>query len=358
MKAKDIVVGRRYLLDDDEVVQVKGFFRHKVRGLQLSDGVTYRIDLEHFVREVTIRSMGDGPAPVRSPAVAMVAAPAAADPKPWVVHLGDAVEALRTIPDGSVDAVITDPPYAEAKRDYGQLSEADWHRLMDGVVAQVKRILKPKGSAVFILQGNFGQAGSMRLWVPEFLLRTAKTWNWIQEVYWHNPTMIPCGGTRRDIGLMRPSVKHCLWFGPADCYRNQDAVLLEPAPIAPGRLRRKRSVKSKSGIDRNDGTIAGATIERGGSTPFNMLKFSHVGKDSAYQYGHGAGTPVPLAEWWVRYLTKAGDTVLDPFNGVGSMGVAALKLGRRYIGIEQMPEYVMVSRQRLTEIGGVPALSA
>src|SRR5207302_6393272 len=93
--------------------------------------------------------------------------------------------------DASVDAVITDPPYPEVRRDYGRLTEAAWHALMDEVVAQARRVLKPGGSMVCVLQPNSREVGAMRLWLWEFLLRTARSWGLVQDCYWWNPAAMP-----------------------------------------------------------------------------------------------------------------------------------------------------------------------
>lgn len=71
-----------------------------------------------------------------------------------VLFAGDCVDAMRGLPDASIDAVITDPPYAEVSRDYGRFTEESWRELMGGVVREVRRVLKPTGSAMFVLQPN------------------------------------------------------------------------------------------------------------------------------------------------------------------------------------------------------------
>jgi DNA modification methylase len=78
------------------------------------------------------------------------------------IRLGDCRDLLKTLGDGSVDAIITDPPYPEITRDYGRMTEVEWHEMMRGVVAEARRVLKPSGSAVFILQPNSRKVGSMR----------------------------------------------------------------------------------------------------------------------------------------------------------------------------------------------------
>src|SRR5271168_3493634 len=109
----------------------------------------------------------------------------------WQIQNGNCVELLANIESSSVDAIITDPPYPEVSREYGRMSEDEWHQMMDAVVPQLKRVLKPTGSAVFILQPNFETVGKMRLWVWEFLLKTAKSWTLVQTAYWWNFASIP-----------------------------------------------------------------------------------------------------------------------------------------------------------------------
>ena len=87
----------------------------------------------------------------------------------YTIHCGNCLDILPTIPAQSVDAVITDPPYPEISRDYGRMTEAQWWDMMMGVCAEVRRVLKPTGSAVFILQPNSRKVGSMRGWLWEFM---------------------------------------------------------------------------------------------------------------------------------------------------------------------------------------------
>ena len=73
---------------------------------------------------------------------------------------------LPSLPAGCVDAVITDPPYAEVARDYGRWTEDEWAAMMHAVVGEVRRVLKPTGSAMFVLQPNSEKVGKMRPWLP------------------------------------------------------------------------------------------------------------------------------------------------------------------------------------------------
>lgn len=76
---------------------------------------------------------------------------------------------LKKIATGSIDAIICDPIYPEVKREYGRITEQEWHGLMRVVVTEARRVLRPKGSAVFILGPNSEKVGKMRLWLWEFV---------------------------------------------------------------------------------------------------------------------------------------------------------------------------------------------
>jgi len=256
----------------------------------------------------------------------------------WQVFEGDAREILKTIESGSVDLVLTDPPYPEISRPYGRLTVRQWKYLMVDVVREARRVLKPSGSAVFIIQPNSERVGRMRPWAFEFLAWIAREWNLIQDVWWWNHATMPTVHTTRANGLLRASVKMCVWAGDPKCYRHQDAVLWEPsqATIASRKEASARLVYNPSGHHKRQDRAVNTSVERGGVTPFNLLPVANTNSaSSAGSKGHGAGTPYALANWWVRYASPPGGRVLDPFCGSGTVGEAALRESRCFSGIER-----------------------
>lgn len=265
---------------------------------------------------------------------------------------GDCRNLMPGIPTGSVDSIVTDPPYPCIKRPYGTWTEAEWFALMDVVVPECRRVLKPTGSAVLVLQPTTERIGRMRTWLWEFLAKWGREWGIVQDAYWHNPNALP-GAQAIQGRLMRPAVKTVVWLGNPDCYRNQDAVLAPVSKRHATRMRRfadtassgRVSLPSGQGVDEARATKRAA--ERGGTCPFNVVACNHGrGQDSAGAMGHGAGTPLDLCSWWVRYITPPGGTVLDPFSGTATVGDAAQKHGCDYIGIERMPEYQAIAAKR------------
>lgn len=263
---------------------------------------------------------------------------------------GDCLEVLKTLDAGSVDAVITDPPYPEIDRPYGRMTEAGWHVMMRGVVTECRRILKPTGSAVFILQPNSERVGRMRPWLWEFMAWTTREWGMVQDAWWWNTTALPVVHCQRKHGLMRPSAKACVWLGPPDCYRNQNGVLWEESDGN----RAKRLTARAGRVNRPSGNSVddakAREVNRGGVTPFNVLPIGGAaGESSSGAHGHGAGTPQPLADWWTRYISPPGGVVCDPFVGAGTMGLAAIARGRSFIGIERDPAYFATAQRRTHE---------
>ena len=261
---------------------------------------------------------------------------------------GDATIQLKKIATASVDALICDPPYPEVNRAYGRMTEKDWHEMMHKIVTESRRVLKPKGSAVFILQPNYESIGKMRLWLFEFVVWAAKEWNLVQDVWWWAVDAMPLAGASRKYGLMRQSMKMCVWLGSPDCYRNQDAVLWTPSQATSARHRADIALRTgPSGRTFRNSTISQAADERGGTTPYNCLPIATGGQPGGSEH-HPAATPYDVAAWWCKYILPSGGVLLDCFAGSGTMLAAGLDNGASsVIGIERDKKYLGIARRRV-----------
>jgi DNA modification methylase len=263
-----------------------------------------------------------------------------------LIH-GDCRDQLKELPAKSVDAIITDPIYPEVKREYGRISEGDWHAMMKNVVTECRRVLKPKGSAVFILQPKLEKIGKMRLWIYDFVAWAGRELGLVQDCYWWAINCLPTGATCRDVGLMRQSIKWCVWLGPSNCYRNQDGVLWEVSDAMAAVKWSDRCLRNlPSGHTVRPGRIAATADERGGVTPFNVLPIAS--SHPTEHHGHPATTPYELSAWWCRYILPPDGVLLDPFCGSGTMLVAGLDHGAsRVIGIEKEKTYLAIAKRRI-----------
>jgi DNA modification methylase len=249
-----------------------------------------------------------------------------------------------------VDCVITDPPYPMIKRDYGITTEVAWMEMMKALIPEVRRVLKPSGSAVFILQPNSERIGKMRLWLWDFMSWVGREWGVLQDVYWWNISALPDAFSNQG-DLMRSSIKPMVWCGEETAYRNQSAILWkETERNAAMRQEARMNLRySPSGVHHvRNGKMGQAAEIRGGVTPFNLLPIANSNSvSSAGAHSHEAGTPYALADWWTRYICPHGGTVLDPFGGSGTMGLAAIANGCDFIGIEKMDKHYQTMRSRV-----------
>lgn len=264
-----------------------------------------------------------------------------------LIH-GDCRTELRKLPDQSINLILTDPPYPEIDRDYGRLTEPQWHDLMRVVVAEGRRVLKPTGSMVIVLQPNFERTGQMRLWLWEFVAWAGREWNLIQDAYWWNFGSLPTFCASRKCGLLRSSVKLCVWLGPPDCYRNQDNVLWLPCDDNFAQSKSDSALRSTaSGQTFRNARIAQTVAERGGSTPFNLLPVA-AGVTATPHINHPAVTPYDVAAWWCKYLLPPQGVLLDCFAGSGTMLAAGLDFGAsQVVGIERHKRYIRLAQKRV-----------
>lgn len=266
-----------------------------------------------------------------------------------LIH-GDCRVEMKKFASRSIDAIICDPIYPEVNREYGKVTENEWHNLMRVVLVECRRVLKSKGSAVFILGPNSEKVGKMRLWLWDFVSWAGREWNLVQDCYWWAIDAMPLGGIGRKQGLMRPAVKWCVWLGSADCYRCQDNVLWTPSQANSAKHRADIALRvGPNGKTYRNSSVAKAADERGGTTPMNCLPVPTGGRSGGAE-GHPAATPYDVAAWWCRYILPPGGTLLDPMAGSGTMLLAGLDHGAsKVIGIEKMARYLRIARRRIAE---------
>lgn len=215
----------------------------------------------------------------------------------WILHLGDARTRLLSLPDRSVDHVLTDPPYtdhvhAKQRTDVSETSHAlDFASLdaatMTACAAQFARVAR-RWVVVFCAAE---QIGEWRAALTGAGLECVRVGAWVK------PDAMPqLTGDRPSVGF-------------------------EPLVIAhrPGRK-----------VWNGGGRTAVWTCPKNEATRV-----------------HPTQKPLGLMEALCRDFTDAGETILDPFAGSGTTGVAALRLGREFIGVERDPTYHAAALKRL-----------
>jgi len=299
------------------------------------------------------------------------------------LHLGDALDVLRTLDAGSVDCCVTSPPYY-GLRDYGvagqlgaEPSPAEYVAALVAVLGEVRRVLADDGTLWLNLgdsystyAGNRGAStgiGAKRkadpwqdapqgaglsgdrpaknmLGIPWRVAFALQDDGWIlrNDIIWAKPNAMP--ESVRD----RLSTKHEHMFmlskGPRYWF-DIDPIREEYAPA--GLARRKYAfgaatdtaaaqIKGANGALRDGGTIEANDLGRNPGDVWTI-------PTSPFPGAHFATFPVALAERCILAGCKPGGTVLDPFSGSGTTGLAAARHGRRYVGIDINADYLDLS---------------
>jgi site-specific DNA-methyltransferase (cytosine-N4-specific) len=278
--------------------------------------------------------------------------------------VGRAQDALAALPAGSVDLVMTSPPFALLReKEYGNLDE---DRYVDWLVSfgpQVRRVLKPTGSFVLDLGGAYRRGLPVRsLYNYRVLLGLCDgcKFHLAEELFWHNPCKLPSPiewVNKRKIRL-KDSVNTVWWLSKTEWPRaDVRKVLTDYSP----RMRQllAEPLKFCAGNDRPSGHGVGLGFARdnGGAIPSNLLQYPNTDSNSLYlrlckRFGlkaHPARFPEALPEFFIRFLTEPGDMVLDIFAGSNATGRAAERLGRRWLSIDTSREYVLASAFRFLD---------
>ena len=305
---------------------------------------------------------------------------------------GEARSALSKIESGSVRCCVTSPPYYRL-RDYGSEGQIglehtpeQYIQKLVKVFQEVRRVLSDdgtlwvnigdsyagsgKGSAAYPDQlsekqrSNAGMCGAKKVlqcdtssykrkdligipWMLAFALR-ADGWYLRQDIIWAKPNPMPesvkdrCTKSHEYIFLLTKSPRY---------YFDAEAI---KEPVAESTIRRCEHGDGPRYCGKKYETMSEIFYR---TKSRNMYKTrSHRNKRDVwtvairgYKGAHFATFPEQLITPCILAGTEAGDTVLDPFSGAGTTGIAALRNGRSYIGIEINPSYTELQEQRIKE---------
>ena len=300
------------------------------------------------------------------------------------VFLADAVTAAGALADSSVNLVFTSSPYPILSgRGYGTFTESELISLLVAAAREWKRALTDDGSIVLNLKDCWlpkaQTGGAVRSLYQEKLLIALSEevgLHFADRHFWQNPSHLPDSPwvTVKKIRLNQ-DVEQLFWFGKTpNPYADNRAVLVDAAPATiETYLRKAKSAqKNRVGPSRHNNVFeeqvaacaAGQSIK---VIPRNLQTFSNADPKNALtrrlqELGlpkHDAAMPLKLAEFFIRFLTRAGDTVHDPFFGSGTTGVAAEGLGRRFLGSDRSLAHLLGSALRFPSVnyGDNPAVA-
>ena len=305
------------------------------------------------------------------------------------LHLGDALDVARTLPDGSADCIVTSPPYF-GLRDYGadgqygtEASPAEYVETMRALFAELRRGLADDGTLWLNLGDSYysGRGASTGvdaknparrfgvraldkggaewarpknlLGIPWRVAFALQDDGWIlrSEVIWAKRNCLPDPATDRPARAH----EHVFLFSKRPRYwYDADAIREDSDP--------EQQAHNERYAREYEGHTARASTTGQPGNVNNVGIYSRPGKGGRparsvwsisaqpFAEAHFAVMPPELAERCVKAGCKPAGTVLDPFSGSGTTGMAAAKHGRKYVGIDLNADYLDLSlRTRLLE---------
>lgn len=239
------------------------------------------------------------------------------DDNVWLM-LGDCLERMKEIPDGSVDAIIVDVPYGTTK--------CKWDVVIsfEHMWTQVNRVIKESGAIVMFGSEPFSSA-----------LRVSNLTNYKYDIVWQKEKPTNFFQLKRRIGKCTENI---MLFYKGQCTYNPQMV-------------KAKSIVTNSPKGRHNSVVSGNTGKKvtaysdtGYRYPIDILQ---INREKLGSNIHPTQKPLKLLEWLVLTYTNEGETVLDFTFGSNTTGVACKNLSRKYIGIEMDETYFNIGKERM-----------
>lgn len=245
------------------------------------------------------------------------------------IYLTDCFELLQKLPNNSVDLVVSSPPYNIGK-EYEERTPLDSYLLeQEKVLRECVRVLKDTGS-IFWQIGSYVDKGTLiPLDIKFFPILEKLGMKPRNRIIW-----------ARQHGLHAKKKFSCrhetiLWFTKSDNYKfSLDGIRV------PQKYQNKKAYRGK-----NKGELS---CNPEGKNPGDIWLFRNVKHNHEEQTIHPAQFPEDLITRIVSCSTEDGDTVLDPYMGVGTVAVVAKNLHRHFVGAELDESYYKVAMARLS----------
>lgn len=279
-------------------------------------------------------------------------------------YVGNSLNLLAELPEGSVDLVMTSPPFAlQRQKTYRNVQETEYVEWIKPFGKEVFRVLKESGSFVLDLGGAYRSGVPSRsLYNFRVLLSFCDEigFHLAEDFYWFNPAKLPSPiewVNKRKIRA-KDSVNTVWWFSKTE---NPKADVKNV--LAPYSERMKKLIKDPESFYKPDKRPSGHDIsssfgkDNGGAIPSNLLSIPNTDSNSSYLRlckklelnRHPARFPSDIPSFFIKMLTNEGDIVLDIFGGSNTTGYTAELLNRKWLTFELNHEYLATSVFRFLE---------
>ena len=258
---------------------------------------------------------------------------------------------MAGIPADSIDLVMTSPPYADRRKEQDVMipvgGYVDWFMPR---AREMMRVLKRDGSLIVVIKEHTIDGERSEYVMDLVRAMRRQGWKWIDTYVWNKISPAPGFWPAK----LKDGWEHCFHFGRVTrpkMYHDQVKFRGSQRMIDDARRYRdspREYSSTNSKFSRKRSGFSAAVL------PSNVLS---VFADFSSKL-HPTPFPEEVPGFFVRLLTREGDTVLDPFCGSGTTCLAAFNLNRQYVGIDTSEEYCAGARKRARErqrILGAPA---
>lgn len=294
-----------------------------------------------------------------------------------IIHIGDNITNLRSLPDCSVDLCVTSPPYYNL-RDYQNVGQigventvSDYVENLCKVFDEIYRVLKPTGSCWVNIADTYDKKRLLQVPSRFEIAMSDRGWNLRNEIIWNKPNPQPISSKDR----FWSNHEKFFWFvkDVKNYYFDRNHILVPQAEISIRRMFSKNNVDKRkdAGASEKEGfAISSVNQDKhysnmrdkmGIERNFNYEQLIESGNcpmrpefsiwevaSTTYKGAHFAVYPPDLIVKPVLSCCPVNGIVVDPFMGSGTTGEVAKANERNYIGFELNPEYAILAEQRIS----------
>lgn len=270
-------------------------------------------------------------------------------------YLGDVLDLIKQIPDGSVNLILTSPPFALTReKEYGNKAADEYVEWFMRFASDFKRVLTADGSFILDLGGAYLPGAPVRsIYQFELLVRLCKDVGFFlaQEFYHYNPSRLPSPAEWVTVRRIRvkDAVNVVWWLSVSENPKADNRKVLKPYSDSMKHLL-KNGYKPKLRPSGHD-ISHNFSKDNDGAIPPNLLQLANTESNSSYlrrckEEGvkpHPARFPSAFPEFFIKLTTDRNDLVLDPFAGSNTTGFVAESLQRRWLAFELRKDYLLSS---------------
>lgn len=268
------------------------------------------------------------------------------------MYLGDSLNYLKSLPDNSVNLIMTSPPFGLVrKKEYGNVDADKYLDWFKPFATEFHRIMAQNGSLVIDIGGSWTQGLPTRsLYHFKLLIMLCEEFSFhlAQDFYWWNPSKLPTPAEWVTVRRIRAkdAINTVWWLSKTPWPKASNKRVLQQYSESMNTLLKcgYTAKKRPSGHDISEKF----SINNGGAIPPNLLAIPNTESNSAYiRYcqskniqPHPARYPAELPEFFIRMLTDVDDLVVDPFGGSCVTGEIAERLNRKWVCCELVEDYL------------------